>query len=113
MRYLLLYPLFYQLAIDFSGDGLGQGIEKHDLNANGELPPTPRINLEASPLPSSPSARITDEGIKYLETIRGLKKLDLYHTLVTVEGKAALERALPECEIVFDADSSKPNRRRS
>lgn len=34
--------------------------EEHDLNPDGGLPPTPRINLN-SQLPTSPSARITDE----------------------------------------------------
>ena len=42
-----------------------------------------------------------------------LKSLNLYHTLVTQKGYAELKSALHDCNIIWDADSSLPNRRRS
>ena len=42
-----------------------------------------------------------------------LKTLNLYHTLVTPKGYAELRAALPGCRIIWDPDSSLPNRRRS
>jgi hypothetical protein len=40
-----------------------------------------------------------------------LRALNIYHTLVTENGMAALKAALPDCKIVFDRDSALPNRR--
>jgi hypothetical protein len=42
-----------------------------------------------------------------------LKVLNLYHTLVTEDAYRALAAALPQCKIVWDRDSSLPNRRGS
>ena len=43
--------------------------------------------------------------------MKTLKKLNLYHTLVTEKGLQELRTALPDCRIVFDRDSALPNRR--
>lgn len=42
---------------------------------------------------------IDDGGVTYLKRLRGLRTLKLGFTRVTVEGAAALHRALPDCEI--------------
>jgi len=42
-----------------------------------------------------------------------LRSLSLYHTLVSEKGYEQLKAALPDCRIVFDRDSSLPNRRKS
>jgi len=42
-----------------------------------------------------------------------LRLLNLYHTLVTEAGHASLKKALPDCKIVWDRESSLPNRRGS
>jgi hypothetical protein len=42
-----------------------------------------------------------------------LTVLNLYHTLVTQKGYDSLRTALPACRIVWDRDSSLPNRRGS
>jgi hypothetical protein len=46
-----------------------------------------------------------------LASMRALKSLNLYHTLVTEKGLARLKTALPDCGIVFDRDSTLPARR--
>ena len=45
--------------------------------------------------------------------LRSLKEVNLYHTTVTEQGYARLKEARPGCRIVWDRDSSLPNRRRS
>src|SRR5262245_21892683 len=42
-----------------------------------------------------------------------LRFLNLYHTMVTEKGYEQLKVALPACQIIFDRDSSLPNRRKS
>jgi hypothetical protein len=54
---------------------------------------------------------VTDQGAQTLESIGGLKALNLYHTLVTEKGMQELKAALPWCNIVFDRDSALPTRR--
>ena len=54
---------------------------------------------------------MTDTGAQAFEVMSGLKTLNLYHTLVTEKGMRELKASLPSCEIVFDRDSSLPNRR--
>jgi Leucine-rich repeat (LRR) protein len=56
---------------------------------------------------------ITDKGLDTLATMTNLRRLNLYHTLVTEAGQKRLQAALPACRIVFDRDSSLPNRRGS
>jgi hypothetical protein len=57
------------------------------------------------------TTNITDKGAQALKSAGGLKSLNLYHTLVTEKGISELKAGLPTCEIVFDRDSSLPNRR--
>jgi N-acyl-D-aspartate/D-glutamate deacylase/Leucine-rich repeat (LRR) protein len=59
------------------------------------------------------SAGVTDAGLEPLEKMQTLKYLNLYHTLVTEKAFEDLKKALPKCQIVFDRDSSLPNRRHS
>jgi len=59
------------------------------------------------------SAGITDAGVTSLSSIRDLKMVNLYHTLVSEKGFAQLKKAQPECEIVWERESSLPNRRRA
>jgi Leucine-rich repeat (LRR) protein len=59
------------------------------------------------------STLINDGAVAALSSMKSLKELNLYHTLVTPEGFAALKAALPGCRIIWDKDSSLPNRRRS
>ena len=59
------------------------------------------------------AAAVSDKAIESLASLSSLKRLDLYHTFVTEAGKQRLQAALPDCDIVFDADSSRPNRRRA
>jgi hypothetical protein len=54
---------------------------------------------------------ITDEGAKLLATMKSLKRLNIYHTFVTEKAMKELQAALPDCNIVYDRDSSQPNRR--
>ncbi len=59
------------------------------------------------------SANVTDAAVPTLSTMKNLKFLDLYHTTVSEKGFTTLDRALPDCKIVWDRDSALPNRRRS
>ena len=59
------------------------------------------------------SAAVTDAGAEQLKSISTLKFLNLYHTLVTETGYHDLSASLPGCKIVWDRDSSLPNRRGS
>jgi hypothetical protein len=59
------------------------------------------------------TAGITDAGLEPLRTQANLKVLNLYHTLVTQKGFDSLRSALPACRIIWDRDSSLPNRRGS
>ena len=47
-------------------------------------------------------AKVTDAGVDDLASMRALKSLNLYHTLLTEKGLARLKTALPDCGIVFD-----------
>lgn len=59
------------------------------------------------------STSVSDAGLASLRAMTELRSLNLYHTLVTEKGNEELKTALPGCQIVFDRDSSQPNRRRS
>jgi hypothetical protein len=50
--------------------------------------------------------------VKLLKSITGLKTVNLYHTTVSQKGYTELQQALPDCKIVFDANSS-PNARKA
>ena len=69
------------------------------------LPNLVELNLD--------SADISDAGVEILRTMPGLKVLNLYHTLVTEKAYEDLKKSLPDCRIIFDRDSSLPNRRHS
>ncbi len=59
------------------------------------------------------TGNITDASVPVLSRLKKLRELNLYHTLVTQEGFDKLKAALPETRIIWDRDSSLPNRRRS
>lgn len=59
------------------------------------------------------SGNITDAAIDSFTKLTALRQLNLYHTLVTEAGAARLKAALPQARIIYDRDSSLPNRRRS
>jgi hypothetical protein len=59
------------------------------------------------------TGNITDAGAEVLSKMTTLKRLNLYHTLVSEKAYETLKRSLPECTIVYDRDSSLPNRRKS
>jgi len=59
------------------------------------------------------STHVTDKSARQLGQWAKLKSLNLYHTLVTQKGYSELKSALHDCQIIWDPDSSLPNRRRS
>jgi len=59
------------------------------------------------------STAVTDASSQRLSEFRQLRKLNLYHTFITEKAHLQLRAALPACEIIFDAKSSDPKRRRS
>ncbi len=48
--------------------------------------------------------------LKYA-SLSGLKSLNIYHTQVTEKAFASFKAAVPACKVVWDRDSSLPNRR--
>ncbi len=46
---------------------------------------------------------ITDESVRHLAQLTGLKRVYLWDTKFTHEGVAELQEALPELEIVFES----------
>jgi internalin A len=59
------------------------------------------------------SANLNDASVETLASIRTLKFVNLYHTLVSEEAHSRLVKALPHAKIVWDRDSKLPNRRGS
>jgi len=59
------------------------------------------------------STYVTDKSRPLLLGYKHLARLNLYHTLITAPLHAELKSALPSCEIVWEAESANPNRRRS
>jgi hypothetical protein len=51
--------------------------------------------------------------VEPLKLLVNLKVLNLYHTLVTERGFETLKASLPNCRIIWDRESSLPNRRGS
>jgi hypothetical protein len=43
---------------------------------------------------------VTDQGLKHLHGVTGLKELGLPGTLATADRVAAMQRALPKCKIL-------------
>ena len=52
---------------------------------------------------------VTDEGLKHLHNAKSLVELDLFGTLVTAKGVAALEKALPNCTVIYQHACSRCN----
>jgi WD40 repeat protein/serine/threonine protein kinase/Leucine-rich repeat (LRR) protein len=48
--------------------------------------------------------KITDTGLEHLESLENLQELYINGTKVTAAGVARLQKALPDCEIVWDGD---------
>ena len=46
-----------------------------------------------------------------LSALRALRQLDLYHTLMTEKAVEQLKSVLPGCQIQYDRDSTKRERR--
>ena len=59
------------------------------------------------------STNVGDQAIPILTAFRRLRRVNLYHTYVTGKGVAELRKRLPECQFVWDPESSLPNRRRT
>jgi Leucine-rich repeat (LRR) protein len=59
------------------------------------------------------SANITDKAVDALASMQTLRRLNLYHTLISEEAHARLVKALPQTKIIWDRDSKLPNRRGS
>jgi hypothetical protein len=55
---------------------------------------------------------VGDRGAELLASIPTLKSLDLYHTLVSDRGYQQIRSALPECQILWEKDSSLTSRRK-
>ena len=50
-------------------------------------------------------------GVIHLTGLRSLRQLDLYHTLVSEKGFQQLKTALPECQMHYERDSARRERR--
>jgi hypothetical protein len=51
--------------------------------------------------------RITDEGLMCLSQLRSLKFLGLYHTIVSRKGVEELAEAMPECRILWEGSADR------
>ena len=59
------------------------------------------------------SVDIGDESVDVLASMPNLQTVNLYHTTVTAAGAERLKKALPKCNVIWDRDSAKPNRRKT
>ena len=59
------------------------------------------------------STNITDAAMTRLGGYPALVRLNLYHTLVTIEGVNQLKKSRPACVVIWDPQSSTNNRRRA
>ena len=58
------------------------------------------------------TTNVTDKSVPIsAQAMAGLRSLNLYHTYVTEKGVLDVKAALPGAVVVFDRDSSLPNRR--
>jgi Leucine-rich repeat (LRR) protein len=71
----------------------------------GALPELEELRLD--------TANITDKGLEPLQRLKRLRYVNLYHTMVTDQGYQALKKHLPGCQVVYERESSLPNRRKS
>ena len=58
-------------------------------------------------------AHVGDAAIDVLASMKSLKLVNIYHTLISEEAHGRLVKALPQTRIVWDRDSKLPNRRGS
>jgi hypothetical protein len=56
---------------------------------------------------------VKDEDSELFASMPKLRTLNLYHTLITEAGVARIQKALPDCRILWDRDSALPTRRKS
>ena len=59
------------------------------------------------------SADVGDESISVLASMPSLRIVNLYHTLLTETGAKKLKETLPKCQVIWDRDSARPNRRKT
>jgi Leucine Rich repeat len=59
------------------------------------------------------SADVGDESVDVLASMPSLQSVNLYHTTVTETGAKKLREALPKCQVIWDRDSARPNRRKT
>ena len=59
------------------------------------------------------SVDVGDESIDVLASMPNLQSVNLYHTMVTETGAEQLKKALPKCQVIWDRDSARPNRRKT
>ena len=59
------------------------------------------------------SADVGDESIDVLAGMPNLRMVNLYHTMFTENGVKRLKEKLPKCQVVWDRDSARPNRRKT
>ena len=59
------------------------------------------------------SADVGDESIDVLGSMPNLRIVNLYHTLVTEGGAKKLKELLPKCQVIWDRDSARSNRRKT
>ncbi len=67
----------------------------------------PLVDLELD------STNITDSAVTPLAAMKTLRRLNLYHTLISEDAHNRLRKALPQTTIIWDRDSKLPNRRGS
>jgi len=80
-------------------------ITDEGLKALAELKQLAELSLD--------NTHVTDKSVAVLRGLQRLTKLNMYHTFLTAEGQSEMKSALPGCEITWDKESSRPNRRRS
>ena len=74
----------------------------------------PLAAIAAEPLRSpwdGKDVKLTDASLKVLAGMRNLHYVDLYHTLLSEQGFEGLKKALPECKINWNKDSTRRERR--
>jgi hypothetical protein len=59
------------------------------------------------------TANLDDSAAPVLASMPNLKYVNLYHTMLTDKGYEALKQARPGLRVVYDRESSLPNRRKS
>ena len=81
-----------------------------ELDDAGLAKLAPLLRLETLNLDST---HVTDAGVMLLTGFPKLRQLDIYHSLLTAGGLAALRAAVPELRVIWDKESGMPHRRRA